>query len=102
MPHRRTVLLAGVLAVLSALPAAAQSRLDEVKAAGVLKIGTEGTYAPFTFHDAKNDLVGFDVEIGRAVAEKIGVKPQFLEGKCQPLRRGHQPGRHHRRPQGEV
>jgi cystine transport system substrate-binding protein len=78
-------LLAGFLAVLSVLPAAAQSRLDDVKAAGVLKIGTEGTYAPFTFHDAKNELVGFDVEIGRAVAEKMGVKPQFLEGKWDGL-----------------
>ena len=85
MTQRRSLLLAGVLAVLSALPAAAQSRLDEIKAAGVLKIGTEGTYAPFTFHDASNDLVGFDVEIGRAVAERLGVKPQFLEGKWDGL-----------------
>jgi L-cystine transport system substrate-binding protein len=85
MKTTASLLLAGFLAAMTALPAAAQSRLDSIKSAGVLKIGTEGTYAPFSFHDAKNDLVGFDVEIGRAVAEKIGVKAEFLEGKWDGL-----------------
>ena len=44
----------------------AGANLDQIKAAGVLKIGTEGTYAPFTYHDAAGTLVGFDVEIGKA------------------------------------
>jgi cystine transport system substrate-binding protein len=85
MKKTASILVAGLIAALSALPAAAQSRLDSIKSAGVLKIGTEGTYAPFSFHDQKNDLVGFDVEIGRAVAEKIGVKAEFLEGKWDGL-----------------
>lgn len=59
--------------------------LDKIKAAGVLKIGTEGTYAPFTYHDASGALVGFDVEIAAAVAQKLGVKPQFIEGKWDGL-----------------
>lgn len=49
-----------------------------MEAGGVLKIGTEGTYAPFTYHDKDNKLVGFDVEIGEAVAAKLGVKPEFV------------------------
>ncbi len=53
--------------------------------AGVIKIGTEGTYAPFTFHNADNKLVGFDVEIGEAVAAKLGVKAEFVEGKWDGL-----------------
>ena len=54
--------------------------LSEIKAAGVLKIGTEGTYSPFTFHDPKtNELTGFDVEVARAVAAKLGVKAEFFE-----------------------
>ncbi|MFC4624818.1 amino acid ABC transporter substrate-binding protein [Daeguia caeni] len=65
--------------------AIAGENLDAIKAAGVLKIGTEGTYAPFTYHDKDNKLIGFDVEIGKAIAEKLGVKPEFIEGKWDGL-----------------
>jgi len=65
--------------------AARADDLDAIRAAKTLRIGTEGTYAPFTFHDASGALVGFDVEIGRKVAEQLGVTPQFLEGKWDGL-----------------
>lgn len=80
----RTIVAAAALAASAGL-AAAGSNFEEIKQAGVLKIGTEGTYAPFTYHDASGELVGFDVEIGRAIAEKIGVKPEFVEGKWDGL-----------------
>lgn len=56
-----------------------QNLLEKVKAEGKLKIGTEGTYAPFTFHDASGQLTGFDVEISREIAKRLGVEPEFLE-----------------------
>lgn len=67
------------------LPALAGENLDAIKSAGTIRIGTEGTYSPFTFHNSSNELVGFDVEIGRAVAEKLGVKAEFIEGKWDGL-----------------
>ncbi|MCF3641326.1 amino acid ABC transporter substrate-binding protein [Rhizobium sp. TRM95111] len=73
------------LQIVLAQPASAGENLDRITSAGVLRIGTEGTYAPFTYHDASGALVGFDVEIGEAVAEKLGVKPEFLEGKWDGL-----------------
>ncbi len=76
---------AALIQAAALLPAYAGENLDAIKKAGVLKIGTEGTYAPFTFHDASGKLVGFDVEIGEAIASKIGVKPQFVEGKWDGL-----------------
>lgn len=76
---------AALLQVATFVPVQAGENLDAVKKEGVLKIGTEGTYAPFTFHDASGKLVGFDVEIGEAIAQKIGVKPQFIEGKWDGL-----------------
>ncbi len=79
-----TLLLAAGMLSLGA-PVMAQTALDDIKAAGVLRIGTEGTYAPFTFHDASGALVGFDVEIGRAIAEHIGVEAQFVEGPWDGL-----------------
>jgi cystine transport system substrate-binding protein len=63
----------------------AQSDLEAIKSAGKLRIGTEGTYAPFTFHDSAGALVGFDVEIGREIAERIGVEAEFIEGKWDGL-----------------
>lgn len=54
--------------------------LAQLKADGVLKVGTEGTYSPFTFHDPKtNELTGYDVEVVQAVAKELGVKAEFSE-----------------------
>lgn len=51
---------------------------DEVE---TLKVGTEGTYAPFTFHDASGKLTGFDVEIAEEIARRMGVEIEFVETK---------------------
>src|SRR3569833_2093995 len=53
--------------------------LEQIKSDGTLKIGTEGTYAPFTYHAASGKLTGFDVEIAEEVAKRLGVKTQFVE-----------------------
>lgn len=53
--------------------------LAEIKDEGVLTVGTEGTYPPFTFHDENGELTGFDVEIAREVAERLGVEAEFME-----------------------
>ena len=48
--------------------------------AGVLRVGTEGVYAPFSYHDATTgQLTGYDVDVARAVADKLGVKVEFVE-----------------------
>lgn len=62
-----------------ATKAASQDLLAKVKSTGTLTIGTEGTYAPFTFHDKTNQLTGFDVDLAKEVANRIGVKPDFIE-----------------------
>lgn len=53
--------------------------LAQVKKSGELKIGTEGTYAPFTYHNSQNQLTGFDVELAQQVAKQLGVKADFVE-----------------------
>jgi cystine transport system substrate-binding protein len=62
-----------------AAPAAEQNSLEAVKASGKLRIGTEGTYAPFTYHDADGKLTGFDVEIAEEVTKRLGVEAEFIE-----------------------
>lgn len=54
--------------------------LEQVQDAGVLTIGTEGTYRPFSFHEGgAGELTGYDVEIVTAVAEELGVEAEFEE-----------------------
>jgi cystine transport system substrate-binding protein len=81
----RSIFLLGALPLAFATSAFAQDGLSQVKSAGVIKVGTEGTYAPFTYHDASGKLVGFDVEIGQAIAKRLGVKAEFVEGKWDGL-----------------
>jgi L-cystine transport system substrate-binding protein len=54
---------------------------EEIKEKGEITIGTEGTYAPFTFHDESGDLTGFDIEIAEEVFKRLDIKPVFVETK---------------------
>ena len=85
MSWLKSLLAAAAIQARAILPGHAGENLDAIKSSGVFKIGTEGTYAPFTFHDSSGALVGFDVEIGREVAKRLGVKAEFLEGKWDGL-----------------
>lgn len=52
---------------------------QHIKSTGAIQIGTEGTYAPFDFHDASGNLTGFDVDVATEVAKRMGVKANFVE-----------------------
>ncbi|MBB5754609.1 ABC transporter substrate-binding protein [Prosthecomicrobium pneumaticum] len=43
-----------------------------------VRIGTEGAYAPFNFFDSNNELQGFDIDIAKAVCEKMKVTCTFV------------------------
>ncbi|MHA0042417.1 transporter substrate-binding domain-containing protein [Deinococcus sp. PEB2-63] len=75
MKHR-TILALSITALLGLQGAHAATVPTLSK--GTLKIGMEGTYAPFTFKNEKGELVGFDVDIARAVAAKLGLKAEFV------------------------
>ncbi|MBM7617908.1 cystine transport system substrate-binding protein [Weissella uvarum] len=53
-----------------------------------LRVGLEGTYAPFSYKDKSGKLVGYDVEVANAVAKKMGLKPVFVETKFDSLAAG--------------
>ena len=52
---------------------------DEIMEKGVITVGTEGTYAPFTFHNEAGELTGYDVEVFKEIAKRMGVKVEFGE-----------------------
>lgn len=90
MKKRKIALfISGVLVISAALAGCGTNNskntgntlLDQIKSSGKILIGTEGTYAPFTFHDADGKLTGFDVDIANEVAKRLGVKAEFVETK---------------------
>lgn len=86
-----------VVALLSgttALAAHAADLLDTVKARGVLSVGTEGTYPPFTFKTPSGQLQGYDIDVANAVAAKLGVKTQFVTTEWSGIIAGLQAGKY--------
>ncbi|SDH96528.1 amino acid ABC transporter substrate-binding protein, PAAT family [Arthrobacter subterraneus] len=68
--------------------------LAEIQESGVLTVGTEGTYKPFTFHEGgAGELTGYDVEVITAVAEKLGVEAEFEETQWDAIFAGLEAGR---------
>ena len=53
--------------------------LNEIKERGYIIVGTEGTWSPYTYHDDNDELVGFDVEVAKYIADYIGVDVKYSE-----------------------
>jgi len=75
----RRLALAALAAVL-AVPAAAQQLPDRIRQAGRIVIATNPNYAPITYKDpATNQLTGFDIDLGNAIARELGVRAEWQE-----------------------
>jgi len=68
--------------------AAGSDLLQRINNGGVINVGTEGTYPPYTYHDESGQLTGYDVEVTRAVAEKLGVDVEFKETQWDAMLAG--------------
>lgn len=76
MRHALKVLALLLLTIL-VVPSGAATAADDRP---VVRVGTEGTYPPFSFHESgSNDLTGFDVEVIKAVAKEAGWRLEFVE-----------------------
>ena len=54
-------------------------QVDPPRTRGTLRIALEGTYPPFNFTDpASGQLTGYDVDVARTVATRMGLEPQFV------------------------
>ena len=74
-------LLAGCSSAGQTSGASETDHLARIKAAGKITVATEGAWSPFTYHDENtNELTGFDVEVAREIAKRIGVSAEFAEG----------------------
>lgn len=78
----------------SAEVTAGKDQLARIQEAGEITVAMEGTWAPWTYHDEQDELVGFDVEVARNIADKLGVKAVFVEGEWDGLLAGLDAGRY--------
>ena len=62
--------------------------LEQIQSKGEIVVAMEGTWAPWTYHDEDDNLVGYDVEVAQQIAEKLGVKATFVEGEWDGLLAG--------------
>ena len=54
------------------------SLLQDIKDRGVMKVGVMGTYQPYNFLNENKEMDGFDVDIAKEVAKRLGVKAEFV------------------------
>lgn len=84
---KKWIIVTAVILVLAAAAAgiwfATRPKTEDAMTAlgkkGTLTIAMEGTWEPWTYRDQDGNLTGFDVELGRLVAEGLGLKADFRE-----------------------
>ncbi|APD10105.1 MULTISPECIES: ABC transporter substrate-binding protein [Thermus] len=73
---KKLLVLLGLLAL--SLGLAQVRSLDQIRRSGEIRIGTEGAFPPFNYFDEKNQLTGFEIDLGNAIAKKLGLKPVWI------------------------
>ncbi|MFN3979589.1 MAG: ABC transporter substrate-binding protein [Caldilinea sp.] len=59
--------------------AAESGKLAQIKAAGKIVVGTSADYPPYESIDADGNFVGFDMDLIRAIGEKLGVEVEIQD-----------------------
>ena len=77
----------------SSAAGSAADQLAAIQAGGKLIVALEGAWQPWSYHDESDTLVGYDVEVSRAIAEKLGVEPEYVESDWDSLFAGLDAGR---------
>ena len=77
----------------SSAAGSAADQLAAIQASGKLIVALEGAWQPWSYHAESDTLVGYDVEVSRAIAEKLGVEPEYVESDWDSLFAGLDAGR---------
>lgn len=95
-------MIAAVLAVFmlaSVMTMAASAKgsddlLETIQERGTIIVGLEGDWAPWSYVDENDELTGYDVEVAKAIADKLGVEIQIVPGEWDGLFAGMDAGRY--------
>jgi polar amino acid transport system substrate-binding protein len=71
----------------------AGATLDRVMSRGVMVMSTDAEYPPQSFLNAAGEFEGFDVDVGRAIAERLGVEIEFVTPSWEVITTGQWNGR---------
>ena len=96
---KRVFALFGALAMVLSLTACGSGSgsgdlLAQIQKKGTMTVAMEGDWAPWTYHDDTEALVGYDVDVAKAIGEKLGVEVEFVEGEWDGLLSGMEAGRY--------
>jgi len=72
------VLLVGMMVGMATTSVAGQTVLEQILAAGTIKVSTDANYAPQSYLNDKGELEGFDISVAKEVAKRLGVKVEFI------------------------
>lgn len=59
-----------------------QTTVDKIKEAGKIVVGTSADYPPYEYHtmiNGEDKIVGFDIDLANAIAEKLGVEVEIQD-----------------------
>src|SRR5262245_21321033 len=89
------VFMVGIFAIAAGVLASASvsaQTLDKIKERGVLVVGTKSDYKPFGFRDPSGNIVGFEPDLAKDVADRLGVRlelePVVSANRMQFLQQG--------------
>src|SRR5690554_921225 len=82
------VMMVGLLAGCTSGASEATSKVGQIKSEGKIVLGTAADYPSYEFHkeiDGQDQIVGFDIEIAKAIAEELGVELEIVDMKFEGL-----------------
>ncbi|MBC2745099.1 MAG: transporter substrate-binding domain-containing protein [Desulfosarcina sp.] len=71
-------LLVGMMVCMAGPSVAGQTVLEDILAAGEIKVSTDANYAPQSYLNKKGELEGFDISVAKEMAKRLGVKVKFI------------------------
>lgn len=96
---RMIAVMLAVFMLASVLTMAASAKgsddlLETIQERGTIIVGLEGDWAPWSYVDENDELTGYDVEVAKAIADKLGVEIQIVPGEWDGLFAGMDAGRY--------
>lgn len=89
---RSAAALAAVLA-LAATPVLAGETLDRVTKTKTLTMSSDAAYPPQSFLNDKNEMAGFDIDVGREIAKRLGAELEIVTPAWEIITAGNWNGR---------
>jgi len=89
----KPVLGAVLVGLLSVTSANAGDVLDKIMSSKTLKVATDANWPPQSFINDKNEMDGFDVDVAREIAKRLGTEVEFITPSWDIITAGNWNGR---------